>query len=61
VVRDSAGRQVDKGDSHVNEEDAAVLKVSLQPLGSGMYKVEWRVTSVDTHSSKGEYTFRVGK
>jgi methionine-rich copper-binding protein CopC len=38
-----------------------VLKVSLQPLGSGMYKVEWRVTSVDTHSSKGEYTFRVGK
>jgi hypothetical protein len=61
VVRDSAGRQVDKGDSHVNEEDAAVLKVSLQPLGSGVYKVEWRVTSVDTHSSKGEYTFRVGK
>ena len=61
VVRDSAGRQVDKGDSHVNEEDAAVLKVSLQPLGSGMYKVEWRVTSVDTHSSKGEYTFCVGK
>jgi methionine-rich copper-binding protein CopC len=61
VVRDAAGRQVDKGDSHVNEEDAAVLKVSLQPLGSGVYKVEWRVTSVDTHSSKGEYTFRVGK
>ena len=61
VVRDSAGRRVDKGDSHVNEEDAAVLKVSLQPIGSGVYKVEWRVTSVDTHSSKGEYTFRVGK
>src|SRR6516165_3411703 len=60
VVRDAAGKQVDKGDSHVNEEDPAVLKVSLQPLGSGRYKVEWRVTSVDTHSTKGEYTFRVG-
>ena len=37
-----------------------MLKVSLQPLGSGRYKVEWRVTSVDTHSTQGEYTFRVG-
>ena len=61
VVRDAAGKQVDQGDSHVNEEDPAVLKVSLQPLGSGVYKVEWRVTSVDTHSSKGDYTFRVRK
>jgi methionine-rich copper-binding protein CopC len=61
VVRDAAGKQVDKGDSHVNEEDLTVLKVSLQPLGSGSYKVEWRVISVDTHATKGEYTFRVGK
>jgi methionine-rich copper-binding protein CopC len=61
VVRDAAGKQVDKGDSHLSEEDLTVLKVSLQPLGSGSYKVEWRVISVDTHASKGEYTFRVGK
>jgi copper resistance protein C len=61
VVRDAAGKQVDKGDSRVTEGDLAVLKVSLQPLGPGRYKVEWRVTSVDTHASKGDYTFRVGK
>ncbi|MBV8287346.1 MAG: copper homeostasis periplasmic binding protein CopC [Hyphomicrobiales bacterium] len=61
VVRDAAGKQVDKGDSHVSGEDLTVLKVSLQPLGSGSYKVEWRVISVDTHATKGEYTFRVGK
>jgi copper resistance protein C len=61
VVRDAGGKQVDKGDSHASGEDLTVLKVSLQPLGSGSYKVEWRVTSVDTHASKGEYTFRVGK
>ncbi len=61
VVRDAGGKQVDKGDSHVSGEDLTVLKVSLQPLGSGSYKVEWRVISVDTHTTKGEYTFRVGK
>ena len=61
VVRDAGGKQVDKGDSHASGEDLAGLKVSLQPLGSGSYKVEWRVTSVDTHASNGEYTFRVGK
>ena len=60
VVRDAAGKQVDKGDSHVSGEDLSGLKVSLQPLGSGSYKVEWRVISVDTHATKGEYSFRVG-
>jgi hypothetical protein len=61
VVRDAAGQQADKGDSAVDEKDQAVLRVSLQPLAPGRYRVEWRVTSVDTHSSKGDYTFRVGK
>jgi methionine-rich copper-binding protein CopC len=61
VVRDAAGKQVDKGDARVSGEDLSVLKVSLQPLGSGSYKVEWRVISVDTHATKGEYSFRVGK
>jgi methionine-rich copper-binding protein CopC len=37
------------------------LKVSLQPLAPGTYQVEWRVISIDTHASKGDYTFRVAK
>jgi methionine-rich copper-binding protein CopC len=61
VVRDAAGKQVDKGDTGVDAADQALLRVSLQPLVPGRYKVEWRVTSVDTHSSKGDYSFRVGK
>jgi copper resistance protein C len=61
VVRNAAGQQVDKGDSGVDATDQQVLRVSLQPLTPGRYKVEWRVTSVDTHSSTGDYTFRVGK
>jgi len=61
VVRDAAGQQVDKSDSSVDATDQQVLRVSLQPLGPGRYKVEWRVTSVDTHASRGDYSFRVGK
>jgi methionine-rich copper-binding protein CopC len=61
VVRDAAGKQVDKGDSRVDGEDLTVLKVSLQPLAPGRYQVEWRVISIDTHASKGDYTFRVAK
>ena len=61
AVRDAAGKQVDKGDSRVDEKDLALLKVSLQPLVPGRYKVEWRATSVDTHSSRGDYHFRIGR
>jgi methionine-rich copper-binding protein CopC len=61
VVRDAAGKQVDKGDSSVDEKDAQTLRVTLPVLAAGRYKVEWRITSVDTHSSRGEYSFRVGK
>ena len=61
VVRDASGKQVDKGDPHVDEVDPSLLKVSLPTLAVGRYKVEWRVTSVDTHASKGDYVFRVGK
>jgi copper resistance protein C len=61
VVRDAAGRQVDNGDSRVDDENLTVLRVSLQPLAPGTYQVEWRVISIDTHASKGDYTFRVAK
>ena len=61
VVRDAAGKQVDQRDSSVQEQDPQTLRVSLPALAPGRYKIEWRVTSVDTHSSRGEYSFRVGK
>jgi methionine-rich copper-binding protein CopC len=61
VVRDAAGQQVDKRDARVDEADRNILRVSLQPLGPGQYKVEWRVISVDTHASKGDYSFRIGR
>jgi methionine-rich copper-binding protein CopC len=58
-VVDQAGRRVDKGDAKVDASDATVLTASLKPLPPGTYKVIWRVVSIDTHATDGDYTFRV--
>jgi methionine-rich copper-binding protein CopC len=61
VVRDSAGKQVDKGDSQVDKADRLVVHVSLPPLTPGVYKVEWRALSTDTHKVNGDFTFKVSE
>jgi methionine-rich copper-binding protein CopC len=62
VVRDAAGRQVDKGGAAVDKADRALLRVLLQqPLGPGVYKVEWKAMSADTHKIDGNFTFKVGE
>jgi len=58
-VRDQGGVQVDKGDAQVDVGDATILRVSLNPLPPGTYKVTWRVVSVDTHPTEGDFTFQV--
>jgi len=58
-VLDQAGRQVDKGDSQVDPTNLRLLRVSLPPLPPGTYKVIWRVLSVDSHVTEGDFTFRV--
>lgn len=58
-VFDAAGKQVDKRDVHLDRSDRALLHVSLPRLGAGIYKVVWRVVSVDTHVTNGNFTFRV--
>ena len=58
-VFDRNGRQVDKGDPEVHGDDAKLLQVSLPSLAPGTYRVKWRVLSVDTHVSKGDFTFNV--
>jgi copper resistance protein C len=61
VVRDSAGKQVDKGDAHVDKGDRAVMKISLPQLSSGVYTVEWRAVSADTHRVNGNFNFTVAE
>lgn len=58
-VFDASGKEVDKRDVHLDRSDRAMLHVSLPRLGPGTYKVVWRVVSVDTHVTNGNFTFRV--
>jgi copper resistance protein C len=61
VVRDSVGKQVDKADVHVDDEDRTIMRVSLPPLPRGVYIVKWRALTVDTHRTEGAFTFRIGE
>jgi methionine-rich copper-binding protein CopC len=58
-VSDRSGKQVDKGDPQVDRADATLLRVSLPRLAPGTYRVTWRVLSVDTHVTEGDFTFDV--
>src|SRR4030095_1538304 len=58
-VFDAAQKQIDKKDTHSDARNKALLQVSLPSLGAGTYKVIWRVTSVDSHVTNGDFTFRV--
>ena len=58
-VVDGAGQRVDKEDSHPDPSNPALLVISMPSLSPGAYKVIWRVLSVDTHITEGDFTFRV--
>ncbi|HEY2970723.1 MAG TPA: copper resistance CopC family protein [Casimicrobiaceae bacterium] len=58
-VLDRSGKQVDKGDPQVDRADTMLLQVSLPQLAPGTYRVAWRVLSVDTHVTEGDFTFDV--
>jgi methionine-rich copper-binding protein CopC len=58
-VFDATGKQVDKKDTHSDPSNRSVLQVSLPRLGPGSYKVVWRVVSVDTHRTNGDFTFQI--
>jgi methionine-rich copper-binding protein CopC len=57
-VTNAAGQRVDTGGARVNGN---VMSVTLRPGGTGTYRVEWKVLSVDTHTTEGSFTFRVGQ
>jgi copper resistance protein C len=58
-VLDREGRPVDAGAATVDPVGPRVLRVALRPLAPGSYVVRWRVLSVDSHVTEGEFSFRV--
>lgn len=54
-----AGRVISTGKAHYVDGNRKSLQVVLPQLEPGIYKVAWKVTSVDTHHSEGGYTFTV--
>jgi methionine-rich copper-binding protein CopC len=59
-VRDAQGKAMQAGPATLARDNTAQLRVPLKPLPPGTYKVIWRVLSVDTHRTQGDFTFRVG-
>ena len=58
-IVDASGKEVDGGDSHVDTSDPTILAASLPTLAPGTYRVKWRVVSVDTHVTEGDFTFDI--
>jgi len=58
TVTNAAGERVDTGKTRVN---GSQMSVSIRAGGSGTYRVNWHVLSVDTHTTEGNFTFQVGQ
>ncbi|HSU43789.1 MAG TPA: copper resistance CopC family protein [Casimicrobiaceae bacterium] len=58
-VLDASGKAIDAGDSHVDPSDASILAASVPVLAPGKYRVKWRVVSVDSHVTEGDFTFDI--
>ena len=57
-VTNAAGQRLDTGGTRVS---GTVMRVTLRPGGTGTYRVNWKVLSVDTHTTEGSFTFKVGQ
>lgn len=55
TVTDSAGVRIETGAPVADEPGS--LRLDLPALTPGTYRVDWSVTSVDTHSTSGSYSF----
>ena len=58
-VVNERGERVDGGATETDTTSRTLLQVPIKPLGPGVYRVKWRVLSVDTHVTEGDFTFRV--
>jgi methionine-rich copper-binding protein CopC len=57
-VTDASGATVSTGKASVS---GTVMRVGVRRLPPGTYRVHWKVLSVDTHTTEGNFSFRVGQ
>jgi methionine-rich copper-binding protein CopC len=58
-VLDAAGNSVSQEPAHVSAQDPRLLELKLPVLPAGQYIVRYQVLSVDGHTVKASFTFRV--
>jgi copper resistance protein C len=51
------GGRVDQGKPQISGN---TMRVGLKALSPGTYHVHWRALSVDTHTTQGSFSFKVG-
>ena len=60
-VLDRRNRLVTPNKAVVDSDDPALLKVSIPALKPGIYKVSWKVVSMDMRMTVGTFSFVVRK
>lgn len=56
-VRNASGAAMQTSKASVS---GTQMRVGLKALSPGTYTVNWKVLSVDTHRTQGNFTFKVG-
>jgi hypothetical protein len=57
TVTGPSGARVNTGKAQVSGN---TMRIGLKAAGPGTYRVRWHALSVDTHTTQGSFTFRVG-
>jgi methionine-rich copper-binding protein CopC len=55
----STGQQVNAASGEVDAANPKLIRIPLPALPAGAYRVIWRVLSVDSHVTEGDFTFRI--
>jgi methionine-rich copper-binding protein CopC len=58
-VEDAKGVAIASAEKAVDPSDPTLLRMPLPSLAPGRYRVVWRVLSVDSHVTEGDFTFEV--
>jgi methionine-rich copper-binding protein CopC len=57
-VTDQSNTRIDRSDAKP-DGNGRIVRVSLNPITAGTYRMNWSVQSSDKHTVKGSFTFRV--